>query len=203
MKVLCIGLNYYDHASEMNREIPAEPLVFMKPDSSIVKNNKPFFIPEFSSEIHYEAELVLSICRVGRSISPRFAHRYFDKITVGIDFTARDLQRKQSAAGLPWEIAKGFDGSAQLGRLLDITDIEDIDNIRFSLEKNGNRVQEGASSNMIFGFREIISYVSRFFTLKTGDLIFTGTPAGVGAVQRNDRLTAYLENRKVLDFYIK
>ncbi|MEE4116093.1 MAG: fumarylacetoacetate hydrolase family protein [Marinilabiliaceae bacterium] len=203
MKLICIGLNYYDHASEMNRDIPAEPLVFMKPDSSLVKNNKPFFIPEFSSEIHYEAELVISICRVGRSIAPRFAHRYFDKITVGIDFTARDLQRKQSAAGLPWEIAKGFDGSAQLGQLLDIKDIENTEDIKFCLDKNGSRVQEGFSSNMIFGFSEIISYVSRFFTLKTGDLIFTGTPAGVGAVKKDDRLTAYLENHKVLDFYVK
>lgn len=203
MKVICIGLNYYDHASEMKRDIPSEPLVFMKPDSSIVKNNKPFFIPEFSNDIHYEAELVLGICKVGRSVAPRFAHRYFDKITVGIDFTARDLQRKQSSAGMPWEISKGFDGSAQLGQFIGLNQLEDKENIRFSLEKNGSRVQEGYSKQMIFGFDKIIAYVSRYFTLKTGDLIFTGTPAGVGAVNKNDRLIAYLEDRKVLDFSVK
>lgn len=203
MKIICVGLNYRDHASEMDRKPPEEPVVFLKPDSSIVKNNKPFFIPDFSTDINYEAELVLSICKVGKSISPEFANRYFDKITVGIDFTARDLQKKQSLNGMPWEISKGFDGSAQLGRFMKVSDLPSHSDISFSLKRNDKIVQEGNSTNMIFNFAEIISYISRFFTLKTGDLIFTGTPAGVGKVEKNDRLKAYLESNKVLDFNIK
>ncbi len=203
MKVICVGLNYKDHAREMKKEFPTEPLVFLKADSAIVKNNKAFFIPEFSSEIHYEAELVLHICKVGRSVSQKFAHRYFDKITVGIDFTARDLQRKQSSAGLPWEIAKSFDGSAPIGKFIDIEELSNQHDISFLLKKNGEKVQESSSSDLIISFAEIIAYVSKFFTLKTGDLIFTGTPAGVGPVEKNDRLTAFLDGKKVLDFNVK
>ncbi len=203
MKIICIGLNYKDHAREMNRKLPSRPLVFIKPDSAIIKNNKPFFIPDYGSAIDYEAELVLSICKVGRSIAPRFAHRYFDKLTVGIDFTARDLQLSLSNEIMPWSISKGFDGSAPLGKFITVSSLNNVDNISFSLEKNGETVQSSSSSNMIFNFADIIAYVSRFFTLKTGDLIFTGTPAGAGPVNKNDRLTAYLEGKKVLDFNVK
>lgn len=203
MKIICIGLNYKDHAEEMGRPLPVEPVVFLKSDSSILKNNKSFFIPEFSSNIHYEAEIVLQICKVGRSIAPKFAHRYYDKVTIGIDFTARDLQAKQSKAGMPWDISKSFDGAAPLGKFYPKDRFTDLNNLSFILDKNGITVQQGNSSNLIFGFDIIISYVSKFFTLKTGDLIFTGTPAGVGAVKRNDRLTAYLEGIKVLDFHVK
>ncbi len=187
----------------MAREQPSDPHIFLKPDSAIVKNNKPFFIPDFDSEIHYEAEIVLSICKVGKHVQPRFAHRYFDKLTVGIDFTARDLQRRLSKEILPWAISKGFDGSAPLGKFVSVDKIKDINNISFSLEKNGSVVQEGLTTDMLFNFAEIIAYASKFFTLKTGDLIFTGTPAGVGPVSKDDRLTAYLEGEKVLDFSIK
>lgn len=203
MKIICIGLNYKDHAEEMGRPLPVEPVVFLKSDSSILKNNQSFFIPEFSSNIHYEAEIVLQICKVGRSIAPKFAHRYYDKITIGIDFTARDLQAKQSKAGMPWDISKSFDGAAPLGKFYSKDKFTDLNNLSFILDKNGITVQQGNSSNLIFGFDMIISYISKFFTLKTGDLIFTGTPAGVGAVKRNDRLTAYLEDIKVLDFDVK
>lgn len=203
MKIICIGLNYKDHAKEMGRPLPVEPVVFLKSDSSILKNNKSFFIPEFSSNIHYEAEIVLQVCKVGRSIAPKFAHRYYDKVTIGIDFTARDLQAKQSKAGMPWDISKSFDGAAPLGKFYPKDRFRDLNNLSFILDKNGITVQQGNSSNLIFGFDIIISYISKYFTLKTGDLIFTGTPAGVGAVKRNDRLTAYLEDIKVLDFDVK
>jgi len=203
MKIICIGLNYKDHAREMNRELPSRPLVFIKPDSAIIRNDKPFFIPDYDSAIDYEAELVLSICKVGRSIAPRYAHRYFDKITVGIDFTARDLQKSLSDEIMPWSISKGFDGSAPLGKFISVSSLGSIDDISFSLEKNGVTVQSASSSGLIFSFADIIAYVSRFFTLKTGDLIFTGTPAGAGPVKKNDRLTAFLEGQKVLDFNVK
>lgn len=187
----------------MNRELPSRPLVFIKPDSAIIRNDKPFFIPDYDSAIDYEAELVLSICKVGRSIAPRYAHRYFDKITVGIDFTARDLQKSLSDEIMPWSISKGFDGSAPLGKFISVSSLGSIDDISFSLEKNGETVQSASSSGLIFSFADIIAYVSRFFTLKTGDLIFTGTPAGAGPVKKNDRLTAFLEGQKVLDFNVK
>lgn len=203
MKIICIGLNYRDHALEMSRKLPARPLVFIKPDSAILKNNKPFFIPDYDSDIDHEAEIVLSICKVGRSVSPKYAHRYFDKITVGIDFTARDLQRSLSDELMPWSISKGFDGSAPIGKFISTDTFEDINNISFTLEKNDKIVQSACTSNLIFDFSEIIAYVSRFFTLKTGDLIFTGTPAGVGPVRKNDRLTAFIEGKKVLDFSVK
>jgi len=203
MKIICVGLNYRDHAIEMNRPLPHEPVLFLKPDSSILRNNKPFFIPEFSGDIHYEAEVVLKICKVGRSIAEKYAHRYYEEITLGIDFTARDLQKKQSGAGMPWEISKSFDGSAPVGRFLSMKNLPDRGNISFMLNRNGEKVQCASTSEMIFGFDSIIAYVSKFFTLKTGDLIFTGTPSGAGKIMRNDRLTGFVEGEKVIDFNIK
>jgi acylpyruvate hydrolase len=203
MKIICIGLNYKKHAIEMTRPFPEEPVVFMKPDSAILKNNKPFFLPDFSKEIHYEVEVVIKISKLGKGISPKFAYRYFDEVTLGIDITARDLQNIQSKAGLPWEISKCFDGAAPLGNYIPVKDIKDMQDINFRLEINGHIVQKSNTADMIFGFNEIISYVSRFFTLKTGDLIFTGTPSGVGALHKNDHLVAFLNDKPLLDFVIK
>jgi acylpyruvate hydrolase len=203
MKIICIGVNYRKHALEMGRQIPSEPVVFLKPDSAIIKNNKPFFLPDFSSEIHYEVEVVIKISKLGKGISPKFAHRYFDEVTLGIDITARDLQSRQSKAGLPWEISKAFDGSAPLGKFLPVASIKDMQDINFRLEINDKKVQESNTSDMIFGFNDIIAYVSRYFTLKTGDLIFTGTPSGVGQLHKNDNLVAFLNDKPLLDFEIK
>ncbi|MEE4213697.1 MAG: fumarylacetoacetate hydrolase family protein [Bacteroidales bacterium] len=203
MKIICIGLNYRDHAREMNRPLPDEPLVFLKADSALLKKNKPFFLPAFSADIHYEAEIVLHICKLGKTIAEKYAHRYYDSITLGIDMTARDLQASLSSSGMPWEISKSFDGAAPLGEFIAVDEAGDPDNISFRLEKNGIRVQDGNTGSMIFGFDRIISHVSRFFTLKTGDLIFTGTPAGVGPVKRGDRLTGYIGENRLIDFMIK
>jgi len=203
MKIICIGLNYRKHALEMGRPFPVEPVVFLKPDSSIIKNNKPFFLPDFSKEIHYEVEVVIKISKLGKGISAKFAHRYFDEVTVGIDITARDLQNQFSKNGLPWELSKCFDGAAPLGKFVSTRTIKDIQDINFMLEINGKKVQESNTSDMIFSINDIIAYVSFFFTLKTGDLIFTGTPSGVGALHRNDNLVAYLNNKPLLDFVIK
>jgi 2-keto-4-pentenoate hydratase/2-oxohepta-3-ene-1,7-dioic acid hydratase in catechol pathway len=203
MKIICIGLNYRKHAIEMGRPFPVEPVVFMKPDSSILKNNKPFFLPDFSSEVHYEVEVVVKITKLGKGISPKFAPRYYDEITAGIDITARDLQTRLSKGMLPWEISKCFDGAAPVGKFIPVSSVSDISNLGFRLEINGKIVQQSSTSDMIFGINEIISYVSRFFTLKTGDLIFTGTPSGVGPLKRNDHLVAYLEDMPLLDFMIK
>jgi 2-keto-4-pentenoate hydratase/2-oxohepta-3-ene-1,7-dioic acid hydratase in catechol pathway len=203
MKIICIGLNYRRHAMEMGRPLPAEPVVFLKPDSSILKNNKPFFLPGFSTMIQYEAEIVLKISKLGKGISSKFAHRYFDEVTIGIDITARDIQNRNSAAGLPWELSKCFDGAAPIGKFVPVSSTGDLKNLDFRLEINDKIVQQGNSSDMIFGFNEIIAYVSKFFTLKTGDLIFTGTPSGVGPLKKNDNLAAYLGKEKVLDFMIK
>jgi fumarylpyruvate hydrolase len=203
MKIICIGLNYRKHALEMGKPFPNEPVVFLKPDSSIIKNNKPFFLPDFSKDIHYEVEVVIKISKLGKGIAPRFAHRYFDEITLGIDITARDLQNQLSKAGLPWEISKGFDGAAPLGEFIFVNTIKDIRNVDFRLDINDKTVQKGNTSDMIFGVYDIIAYVSRFFTLKTGDLIFTGTPSGVGTLHKNDNLVAYLNDKPLLDFVIK
>ena len=204
MKIICIGLNYKKHAMELGWNIPEEPVVFLKPDSSILKNNKPFFLPDFSSNIHYEVEVVLKISKLGKGISAKFAHRYFDEITLGIDITARDLQNKLAAGGMPWELSKCFDGAAPLGRFIPASSvIMDINNLDFRLEINGKTRQAGNTSDMIFGINKIVEYVSRFFTLKTGDLIFTGTPPGVGQLHKNDNLIAYLTDEPVLDFRIK
>ncbi len=203
MKIICIGLNYRKHAMEMGRPLPTEPIVFLKPDSSILKNNKPFFLPGFSTMIQYEAEVVIKISKLGKGISPKYAHRYFDELTIGIDVTARDIQNRHSAAGLPWELSKCFDGAAPLGKFIPVISVNDLKNLDFRLGINGKIVQQGNTSDMIFGFNEIIAYVSRFFTLKTGDLIFTGTPSGVGPLRKNDNLVAYLGEVPVLDFMIK
>ncbi|MBN2348215.1 MAG: fumarylacetoacetate hydrolase family protein [Bacteroidales bacterium] len=203
MKIICIGRNYIEHAKELNNPVPAEPIFFMKPDSAIIKNGKPFFYPDFSKDIHHELEIVLKINRLGKNIDKKFAHRYFNEIGLGIDFTARDLQQKQKEGGKPWEIAKAFDGSAPLGTFIKVSRFPDIHTINFSLKINGNPVQQGNTKDMIFSFEDLIAYVSRFVTLKTGDLIFTGTPAGVGPVQINDRLEGFIENEKMLDFRVK
>jgi len=203
MKNICIVLNYRRHAIEMGRPFPDEPVVFLKPDSAILKNNKPFFLPDFSSEIHYEMEVVVKISRLGKGILPKFAPRYYDEITAGIDITARDLQAKLSKAMLPWEISKCFDGAAPIGKFIPVSSIDDIGNLGFRLEINDKTVQQGSTSDMIFDINQIISYVSRFFTLKTGDLIFTGTPSGVGPLKRNDHLVAYINDKPLLDFMIR
>lgn len=203
MKIICIGLNYRKHANELNWPVPDKPMLFLKPDSSILKNNKPFFLPDFSKMIQYEVEVVIKISKLGKGISPKFAHRYFNEVTVGIDITARDLQKLQSAAGFPWEISKSFDGSAPVGKFIPVGSLRDMGNLDFRLEINSKVVQQGNTSDMIFGFNEIVAYVSRYFTLKTGDLIFTGTPSGVGNLFRNDNLVAYLGNEPLLDFMIK
>lgn len=204
MKIFAIGLNYQSHNDEMKRSFtPADPVIFMKPDTALLRNGFPFFLPDFSEEVHYETELVVKISRLGKSIAEKFAHRYYEELTVGIDFTARDIQMKQKQLGLPWEIAKSFDGSAPIGEFVSKNDFADINDINFHLDINGKTVQKGNSGDMISSVDRIISYVSRFFTLKMGDLIFTGTPAGVGPVSINDHLQGYLENRKVLDFKIK
>lgn len=204
MKIFAIGLNYDSHNKEMNRSFEAsEPVVFMKPDTSLLRNGNPFFLPDFSERIEYETEIVVKINRLGRNIAQKFAHRYYDELTVGIDFTARDLQMKQKQKGLPWEISKSFDGSAPIGEFVNKSDFEDVNNIDFRLDLNGNTVQQGNSGDMIYSFDKIIAYVSQFFTLKIGDLIYTGTPAGVGTVSIDDHLQGYMEDKKLLDFKIK
>jgi len=203
MKIICIGLNYRKHAMELGRKLPEEPVVFLKPDSSILKNNKPFFLPGFSKMIQYEAEIVLMISKLGKGIDAKYAHRYYDEITVGIDITARDIQNRNSAAGLPWELSKCFDGAAPIGTFIPVSSVGDLNNLEFRLEINDRIVQQGNTSDMIFGFNEIIAYISTFFTLKTGDLIFTGTPSGIGPLRKDDHLVAYIGNKNVLDFYIK
>lgn len=203
MKIICIGRNYVAHAKELNNDVPTTPVFFMKPDSALVISNRPFFYPDFSNDVHHELELVIRIDRLGRSIEEKYAHKYFSEIGLGVDFTARDLQAKQKEKGLPWEIAKGFDYSAPTSEFFPVREYKDIHNLSFNLDINGKTVQAGNSSLMIFSYEKIISYVSRFMTLKTGDLIFTGTPAGVGPVAINDRLEAYLEGDKIMDFPVK
>jgi 2-keto-4-pentenoate hydratase/2-oxohepta-3-ene-1,7-dioic acid hydratase in catechol pathway len=203
MKILAIGMNYPLHVEEMENVLPSEPVFFAKSEASLLVNNKPFFYPGFSSDIHYETELVVKINRLGKCISPRFAYRYYSEITVGIDFTARDLQRRCKEKGWPWEIAKAFDYSAPTGKMVAVSALSNPNNIRFRLDLNGNTVQEGCSADMIFSIDQIISQLSKYFTLKTGDLIFTGTPPGVGPVHIGDHLQAYLENQLVLDFRVR
>jgi len=203
MKIICIGRNYVAHARELNNEVPDNPVFFLKPDSALVTDNRPFFYPEFSKDVHYELEVVIRINRLGRSIEEQFANRYYNEVALGIDFTARDLQAEQKKKGLPWEIAKGFDYSAPISEFFPLEKFGDIHHLSFRLDLNGKTVQEGNTSLMIFSFEKIISYVSGFMTLKTGDLIYTGTPAGVGPVAINDRLEAYLEGEKLMDFPVK
>lgn len=203
MKIICIGRNYADHARELGNPLPPKPVFFMKPDTALVTNNKPFFYPGFSSNIHHEVEIVVKINRVGRNIATKFAHRYYNELGVGIDFTARDLQDEQRERGLPWEISKAFDNSAPLGSFISKEELTDPDNIAVRLDINGRTVQTGSSSDMIFSVDRIISYVSEFISLKIGDLIFTGTPAGVGPVRIGDRLQGWLDGRMLLDFYVR
>ena len=205
MKIICIGRNYSEHAKELKNEIPDKPVVFLKPQTALLKDNKPFYYPDWTKDLHYETELVLKICKQGKYIDEKFAGKYFDEVTVGIDFTARDLQSQQKAKGLPWEIAKAFDNSAVIGSIkkLEVLEKQTMNGINFSMKLNGTEVQKGNTNDMMFSFEKIIAYASQFFTLQTGDLIFTGTPAGVGAVKIGDRLEGFLENEKVFDFEVK
>ena len=203
MKIICIGRNYLEHAKELGNNIPKEPLFFLKPDSAIQPKGHPFFIPDFSDNIHYEIELVLKICKNGKNINEKFAHTYYKEIGLGIDFTARDLQEKCKKLGLPWEIAKGFDGSAQISNSFINKKNLDINNINFHLKLNNNLVQSGNSKDLIFSFDKIISYISKFYTLKTGDLIYTGTPAGVGKVNIGDKLSGFINDTEKLTVDIK
>lgn len=204
MKIICIGRNYAKHAEELNNPIPEEPVVFLKPDTAILLKKHPFFIPEHSNEVHHEIEVVVKINRLGKHIEPRFAHKYYDEIGLGIDFTARDVQAKCKEKGLPWEKAKAFDGSAAVSRFFKLSDLKKpITDIDFHLDINGNTVQKGNTKNMLFAVDEIIAHVSKYFTLKTGDLIFTGTPAGVGKVEREDLLELYLEGERIFYFNVK
>lgn len=205
MKILAVGMNYAQHNDEMGHtQVNREPVIFMKPDSAILKDGKPFFIPDFSSEVHYETEVVVRICRLGKNIAPRFAHRYYNAVTVGIDFTARDLQRKFREAGNPWELCKGFDNSAAIGTFISLEQAGgDLQNLDFHLTIDGKEVQRGNTRNMLFKVDDLISYISRFMTLKIGDLLFTGTPAGVGPVSIGQHLQGYLGEEKLLDFNIR
>ena len=201
MKIFAIGMNYAAHNKELHDTLlkTEKPVIFTKADSALLKPGKPFFVPDHWGRIDYEAEVVVRICRLGKNISQRFAHRYYDAVTVGIDFTARDLQREASQNGQPWTICKGFDGSAAIGEWVDIVKFRNVQALHFHLDKNGETVQEGCTSDMFYSVDEIIAYISQFFTLKTGDLLYTGTPAGVGPVQIGDHLDGWLEDRKVLD----
>jgi acylpyruvate hydrolase len=203
MKIICIGRNYVKHAQELQHEVPTEPVFFMKPDSALLKDNKPFFLPDFSSEIHHEIELVIRISRLGKNIDAKFAGRYYDEIGLGIDFTARDVQRHLIEKGLPWEKAKAFDSSAVLGKFLPREELGNLDQVLFSLKRNGEVVQAGDSKLMIFPFDTIIEHVSKYVTLKIGDLIYTGTPAGVGPVAIGDRLEGFIGEKKMFDIQVK
>jgi 2-keto-4-pentenoate hydratase/2-oxohepta-3-ene-1,7-dioic acid hydratase in catechol pathway len=203
MKIVCVGRNYAKHAAELKNEVPKEPILFIKPDSAVVQKRNPFFIPDFSNDIHYEVELVVRITKMGKHVQKKFAHKYYDEIGLGIDFTARDIQQQCKEAGLPWEKAKAFDGSCVLGNFVPLKDIEEPNNIKFSLEKNGELVQEGFSSDMTFPIDDLIESISSYFSLKIGDLIFTGTPAGVGPVQKGDQLQGFLEGKPNFKVNIK
>jgi 2-keto-4-pentenoate hydratase/2-oxohepta-3-ene-1,7-dioic acid hydratase in catechol pathway len=203
MKLICIGRNYTEHIEELKNERPIDPVVFLKADSSILPKKQPFFIPDFSNDIHYEVEILVKIHKVGKHIDKKFAGKYYNEIGLGIDFTARDVQSYLKGKGLPWEKAKSFDGSAVIGQWLPKSEFKDVDNINFSLQKNGNIVQNGNTSYMLWKIDEIIEYVSKYFTLKIGDIIFTGTPAGVGKVEPEDVLTGFIENKQLLSVTIK
>lgn len=203
MKIICIGRNYTEHIKELENEKPTDPVVFLKPDTSILLKGQPFFIPEFSQDVHHEVEVLVRINRIGKHIQPKFAHKYYDQIGLGIDFTARDLQAKLKAKGLPWEKAKGFDGAAVVGKWLPKESLPHVDDLTFSLTKNGETVQSGSSSLMLWKIDELIAYVSQFFTLKIGDIIFTGTPAGVGPVAINDNLVGTLEGQELFSIKVK
>ncbi|MBR6962280.1 MAG: fumarylacetoacetate hydrolase family protein [Prevotella sp.] len=205
MKIFAVGMNYLQHNKELEGALykPETPVIFTKADSALLKDGKPFFLPDFSERVDYETELVVRICRLGKCIPERFAHRYYDAVTVGIDFTARDVQQRLRAAGHPWELSKGFDGSAAIGQWVEKEKLLDVQAVRFHLDINGSTVQEGCTCDMLYRIDELIAYISQFFTLKTGDLLYTGTPSGVGPVHINDHLTGFLEDRKVLELNVK
>ena len=203
MKIICIGRNYANHIAELQNERPEEPVIFLKPDSAVLPDKAPFVIPDFSSDIHHEIEVIVKINKLGKYIDPKFAHKYYDEIGLGIDFTARDVQNKLKEKGLPWEKAKAFDGSAIIGDFLPKNEFSSIENITFELTNNGQTVQKGNTANMLWKIDEIIAYVSQFFTLKKVDIIFTGTPEGVAKVSPNDVLEGFIENKKVLRLQIK
>jgi acylpyruvate hydrolase len=203
MKILAIGRNYAEHIAELNNEIPDEPVIFFKPDTALIKNNDPFYYPDFSQDIHHEVELILRISKEGKNIGAKFASKYYDAIGLGIDFTARDLQAKAKSKGLPWTLAKGFNGSAPVSEFLPISDFPDLKNINFKLLVNGQEKQVGNTSMMLNSFDDMLAYMSRFITLKKGDIIFTGTPSGVGPVKIGDRLEGFIEDKKLLNFEIK
>ena len=203
MKIICIGRNYAAHIAELENERPTDPVVFLKPDSAILLKNNPFVIPEFSNDVHHEVEILVKIGRIGKHIDKKFAHKYYDEIGLGIDFTARDVQSRCKEKGLPWEKAKAFDGSAVIGEFVDKSELGDLQDVDFSLQKNGEEVQSGNTSLMLWKIDELIEYVSKYFTLKIGDIIFTGTPAGVGPVAPNDRLTGYLEGEESFSIKVK
>ncbi|NER17901.1 fumarylacetoacetate hydrolase family protein [Spongiivirga citrea] len=203
MKIICIGRNYTEHIKELANERPTDPVVFLKPDTAILIKKQPFFIPDFSDDIHYEVEILVRINKLGKHIDKKFAHKYYDEIGLGIDFTARDLQSKLKAKGLPWEKAKGFDGSAVIGEWLPKSNFKNVDDINFELEQNGEKVQIGNTSHMLWKIDELIEYVSKYFTLKIGDIIFTGTPAGVGRVSINDQLVGSIEGQQLFSIKVK
>ena len=203
MKVIAIGRNYAAHAKELNNPLPAAPVIFLKPDTAVLKDNKPFYIPDFSSDIHYEVEIVLKVCKEGKHIAEKFAANYYEEIGLGIDFTARDIQTIHKEKGLPWELAKAFDNSAAISRFVPKSDFPDLYNLQFDLRINGQLKQDGNTKNTLFSFEKIIAFVSQYITLKKGDLIFTGTPEGVGRVYAGDKLTASLAGEQFLNFEIK
>ncbi len=202
MKIICVGRNYIDHINELSNQKPTEPVLFIKPDSSVLINGSPFVIPEFSNDVHHEVEVLVKICKVGKYIQPKFADKYYNQIGLGIDFTARDIQSKLKEKGLPWEISKGFDGSAIIGNFVDKTHFQDLQNVSFELKKNNEIVQKGNTKDMLWQINELIAYVSQFFTLKTGDIIFTGTPSGVSKVNPNDELEGFLEGEKMFSIKV-
>jgi 2-keto-4-pentenoate hydratase/2-oxohepta-3-ene-1,7-dioic acid hydratase in catechol pathway len=204
MKILAVGMNYAEHNKELQHTlIQQEPVIFSKPDSALIPKGRPFFVPDFAQRFDYETEIVVRIDRLGKDISERFAHRYYSQLTVGIDFTARDLQQRLREQGLPWDICKGFDGAAAVGRFIDKTQLPPVDDIHFHMDLNGTTVQQGHTADMLHSIDRIVSYCSRFFTLKMGDLIFTGTPQGIGPVHENDTLQAWIENEPVLQLRVK
>jgi len=204
MKIICIGRNYSAHISELKNERPSDPVIFLKPDTAVLLKKQPFFIPDFSDDVHYEVEILVKINKVGKHIQEKFAHKYYDELGLGIDFTARDLQQKLKEKGLPWEKAKGFDGAAVIGeKWLDKNSVPDLNNLKFSLQKNSEFVQQGNTGDMLWKIDEIIAYVSQYFTLKIGDIIFTGTPEGVGKVETNDKLTGFIEDEQIFSIQVK
>ena len=203
MKIICIGRNYADHAKELNNPVPAEPVFFLKPDTALLPKNNPFVYPSFSKNVQHEVEIAIKINRLGKHIEEKFAHKYYNEIAVGVDFTARDLQQACKEKGLPWEKAKAFDGSAPTSKFVSITQFKDINKLNFKITINGALKQEGNTSNMLFNFNQIIAYVSQFFTLKIGDIIYTGTPSGVGPIAINDKIKCFIEDEEMLSFNVK